>query len=96
MCVCVCVCPHDFLSVCVTLSSFCVSSFLIGVCVCVCVCVGPCRVASSYNAALSCHPPSVECWRGRILGGDGQGSHGLVPLRLCGGSDATEPRQPIR
>lgn len=24
--------------------------------------------------------PSVECWRGRVLGGDGQGSHRLVPL----------------
>lgn len=72
-----CVCPHDFLSVRVMLSSFCVCSFLIGVC----VCVGACRVAFSCNAALSCHPPSsVECWRGRILGGDGQGSHRLVPL----------------
>lgn len=54
------------------------------------------RLLSSRLAALCFTLSSAERWRGRILGGDGQGPNGLVPLRLRGGSDAPQPRKPIR
>lgn len=87
------VCPHLFFFR-LYLLSFCVRSFLIDVSVCVCV---GCVTFFFLNIFLFPVPVfSTECWRGRLLGGDGQRSHGMVSLWLCGGSDASKPRQPIR
>ena len=100
------------MSVCVSiLFLFCVCNVVV-VFLCACLLISHyylCVIDKSpfflWHADLSCTPPflhpslrpsSVECWRGWLLGGDGQRSHRLVPLRLCGGSDASEPRQPIR
>ena len=60
-------------------------------CVCLCVCVHA-QTCEALRAALCFALSSAECRRGRILGGDGQGSNGLVSLRLRGGSDASQPR----
>lgn len=64
-----------------------------------CVCVRLCWLCHLFFLNIFLFPVpvfSTECWRGRLLGGDGQRSHGMVSLWLCGGSDASKPRQPIR